>query len=343
MSKRKLATVETILAIDPIEGADAIECATVRGWKVVVSKGEFTVGQKVIYFEIDSYLDTRSPYFAFLAARGTRKMNDPDDPSLSINYGHALKTIKLRGQISQGLVLDAAEFDMENEEDGTDVTDAFGVLKYEPYFNYSTGQRQISTFPTKYAQKSDAERVQNLGKVFDKLKAIPGWVSTVKLDGQSVTFFKDEEGTFRMASRNFEVDIDSDHPAAQWVKRTDLESLLFPGEAVQGEFCGPGIQGNKMGLETHNYYIFNVFQNGNHVPMNQWPESLFLYKIPVLRIEEFPNSIEEALSQASTIVYLNGYPAEGIVWHNDSEEVYKILGRYCWKAISDKFLLKDKG
>ena len=46
MSERKLATVERIVAIGPIPDADAIEVATVRGWKVVVKKGEFQVGEQ---------------------------------------------------------------------------------------------------------------------------------------------------------------------------------------------------------------------------------------------------------------------------------------------------------
>ena len=58
MSDRKLATIRKIDSIDPIEGADAIEVATVGGWKVVVKKGEYTVDSLAVYFEIDSWIPT---------------------------------------------------------------------------------------------------------------------------------------------------------------------------------------------------------------------------------------------------------------------------------------------
>ena len=53
---RKLARVEEITNIQPIENADAIELASVKGWNVVIKKGEFKKGDKCVYFEIDSFL-----------------------------------------------------------------------------------------------------------------------------------------------------------------------------------------------------------------------------------------------------------------------------------------------
>ena len=95
---RKLVTVRTIDAIDAIEGADQIVAATVDGWQVVVKKGEFEVGQKCVFFEIDSFVPANRKEFAFLAARGT-KLDDEGKERCR------LRTIKLRGVISQGLAL----------------------------------------------------------------------------------------------------------------------------------------------------------------------------------------------------------------------------------------------
>ena len=83
---RKLATIEKILAINPIPDADQIERATIRGWNIVVKKGEHKVGELVIYCEIDSLMPER-PEFEFLRPRGFR-----------------IRTIKLRGQCSQGII-----------------------------------------------------------------------------------------------------------------------------------------------------------------------------------------------------------------------------------------------
>lgn len=84
---RKLAHIEVITALNPIQGADKIEVADVLGWKCVVKKGEFKVGEKIVYIEVDSVMPA-IPEFEFLKERNYR-----------------IKTIKLKGQVSMGLVL----------------------------------------------------------------------------------------------------------------------------------------------------------------------------------------------------------------------------------------------
>lgn len=93
---RKLASVQRVTEIRPIEGADAIEVARVLGWDVVVKKDEFKVGDLAVYFEIDSFLP-RNKAWEFLEKSSLRKMGDKE--------GLRLKTIKLRGVLSQGLLL----------------------------------------------------------------------------------------------------------------------------------------------------------------------------------------------------------------------------------------------
>ena len=93
---RKLASIQKIESLSEIVGADQIEVARVLGWDVVVKKGEFQVGDLAIFFEIDSFLPRR-PKWEFLEKSSLRKMGDKE--------GLRLKTIKLRGQISQGLLI----------------------------------------------------------------------------------------------------------------------------------------------------------------------------------------------------------------------------------------------
>ena len=95
---RKLATIQKIKEILPIEGADAIELAIVNGWKVVVGKNvEHKEGDYVIYCEIDSFLPIKEE-FEFLRKSSYKKMADGTE-------GFRLRTIKLRGQVSQGLII----------------------------------------------------------------------------------------------------------------------------------------------------------------------------------------------------------------------------------------------
>ena len=63
---RKLASIRIATNISPIEGADAIEAVQVDGWVCVAKKGEFNVGDKGVYFEIDSFLSAEDSRFSFL-------------------------------------------------------------------------------------------------------------------------------------------------------------------------------------------------------------------------------------------------------------------------------------
>lgn len=95
--ERKLASIRRISDIQPIEGADMIELAIVDGWKVVVAKNVgHKVGDMVVYCEIDSFLPIREE-FEFLRKSSFKKMGDQE--------GFRLRTSKLRGQISNGLIL----------------------------------------------------------------------------------------------------------------------------------------------------------------------------------------------------------------------------------------------
>ena len=128
---RKLVSFKTVEKIKPIENADAIELVCVGGWQVVVKKDEFKVGDKVIYFEIDSFLPKGIKQFAFLVEKSSKKALDTKGNEV---IGHVLKTIRLRGAISQGLVLSPKDFDKELNTQ-KDLEDYFynelGVFKYE--------------------------------------------------------------------------------------------------------------------------------------------------------------------------------------------------------------------
>jgi RNA ligase (TIGR02306 family) len=185
---RKLASIQRITAIAPIPGADEIERADVLGWSVVVKKGEFQPGDLAVYFEIDSWLDSSNPAFATFEERfvnwGTKR-------------GMRLKTIKLRKQISQGLLLkcsDFREFDGKNPcayMEGEDVTELLNIEKWEPAEEASSNGPNKAAgakmFPS-FLRKTDQERVQNYVHV------LPDYLDTtfevsVKLDGSSMTVF----------------------------------------------------------------------------------------------------------------------------------------------------------
>ena len=110
---RALAHIEKVHNIRPIEGADRIEQVRVLGWNIIVKKDEFKDGDLCIYVEIDSKMPASDDRFNFLAAKD-----------------YKIKTMKMRGTISQGIVFHLSDFpEIKEPKEGMDVTDILGVTK----------------------------------------------------------------------------------------------------------------------------------------------------------------------------------------------------------------------
>ena len=184
---RKLVSIQRIHRIDPIAKADAIECVTIHGWELVAKKGEFAVGDLCVYFEIDSFLpeDPRYEFLKDLKNHQGRK-------------GYRLKTIRLRGQVSQGLALPLCMFpEITNPIELDEVTDLLNVIKYDNSIAQSgnkPGLKAGSTagkFPH-FIPKTDQERIQNLSDWFTRYSDVE-WEETLKLDGSSCTMYNIEK------------------------------------------------------------------------------------------------------------------------------------------------------
>lgn len=343
---RKLATVETVAAIRPIEGADNIVAATVRGWTVVVKKGEFTEGDRVVFFEIDTALPLDDERFAFLEPRGVREDQGK-------KY-HVLKTARLRGVYSQGLVLPLSKFEEDvagffpgMEEGhlpvaGTDLTYPLGLGKWEAPLPVGNGL-QAGAFLTQYARKTDSERVQNLLGVWDAIQAVE-WEGTEKVDGTSCTVVRDHEGTLRVMGRNWELK-EGDNTYWNVVKRySKLFDLLENGEGLQLEIAGPGIQGNRLQLPEVRPFVFDMVRQGQMVPRSEWPEEVLKWAAPVvsLQLTGTPEELVAAVDGMKSVVNPKVL-AEGVVFHTkDGSLVDAVGGRNTVKVISNKYLSKEK-
>lgn len=187
---RKLASIQKILNVRPIDGADRIEVVDVLGWSVVVQKGDFAVGDLCVYFEIDSFIPEAHKCMQ-------TEVFEPRMITWNTKRGMRLKTIKLRKQISQGLVLRIDNFEelqaIDPLYEGTDVTEILKVEKWEPAEEASGNNGGINKtsgagkFPS-FLRKTDQERVQNYLNELEKYKADTFEV-TIKLDGSSMTLY----------------------------------------------------------------------------------------------------------------------------------------------------------
>jgi RNA ligase (TIGR02306 family) len=334
---RKLASIQKIRALAPIEGADAIEKATVLGWQLVVKKGEFQVGDLAVYCEIDSLLPDK-PEFEFLRPRKMR-----------------IKTIRLRGEISQGICfpLSILPKDFEVAEDA-DCTEALGITKYEPPMPACLAGIAKGKFPS-FLPKTDETRVQVLQEVLDKYKDTQCYV-TEKLDGSSVTYYLNND-EFGVASRNLELLEDHENSLWKVARELDVENklrLLNKNIALQGELIGEGIQSNKLKIKGQTVKFFNAinidkYEYLAYEELVKLLEALQLPMVPIITTDYLlENDIDSIVRMATikSLVCPDAW-AEGIVIR-PLEEMMEIgpLGsslhnnRLSFKAINPEFLLK---
>lgn len=367
---RKLAHIEIIEDLFPIQNADKIEVAKVLGWECIVQKGEFKIGDKVIYIEIDSIMP-ETPEYEFLKSKKYR-----------------IKTIKLKGQISQGLVIPIPSYmNLQNCEIGKDVTDELGITKYfsldeKREINQYKKLKQIETnrlrkFVKKYfwlrklflskkkekfpywVNKADEERIQNIPDVLEKFGNKPVYI-TEKIDGQSVTYTSKRVPIFNgwlgkilpkrieflVCSRNFIVtDKNSDYWKTAKMYKLDELLQLFPYLTIQAEQIGPKIQSNKYNLKTLEIRIFNIIDHEKkyHYTYKQMEQFCKQYNLPMVPLLSYFNSLNNFKDLNELIEYSKGNSLEennnireGIVVRC-IENGKKLLS---FKVINPEFLLK---
>mgnify|MGYP006921281600 CR=1 FL=1 len=338
--ERKLASIRTINEILPIEGADNIELAVVDGWKVVVAKNVgHKVGDSVIYCEIDSFLPIKDE-FEFLRKSSYKKLSDGTE-------GFRLKTIKLRRQVSQGLLIPVdvlLQYGVSSDDvyEGLDVTDLLGIIKYEPPIPAELAGKVKGNFPS-FLRKTDEERVQNLTKYYESYKKHTFYI-TEKLDGSSATFYYNN-GVFGVCSRNLELIESEGNTFWKVAKELDLENKMKEfgtNISIQGELIGEGIQGNPYNIKGHTVRFFNLFdidlQEYHNLSMFETIiKQLQLQTVPILNTNfKLPDTIEELLVIADSKSVLNpNFDREGIV-------IRSLDRKISFKVISNKFLLKEK-
>ena len=371
---RNLASVQKIITLSPIEGADRIEVARVLGWDCVVKKGDFKEGDLGVYVEVDSIVPDR-PVFEFMKERKYR-----------------VKTVKLRGQISSGLFLPITFFpEIHKPKEGVDVTKVLGITKYDPpELGYSPNKSSSSkkkpwwfyivvripfirnlvlrkvgdgnAFPSHLVPKTDETRLQAFPADFlETYKDLKVSVSQ-KMDGTSCTIIW-HKGKVSVASRN--VWFPTYHSNVYWnfVKDVPFKDFMKKGGdfAIQGELCGPGIQGNKYKLDEVHLFIFGVYDINTKEYLT--PEQLKKYvgylfllglgrKIhPVetlyrdVTIGSIGTTVEDWIKLATTKSKFNPDSwNEGIVIRSMDNKPYGVRGmngrRFSLKIINPEFLLQ---
>lgn len=337
LTNRKLATVRKILELRQIEGADKIEIAIIDGWQCVTQKGRFKVGDLGCYFEIDSFLPIR-PEFEFLRKNCFRIMHDGSE-------GFRIRTIRLRGIISQGLLLTFEEALVNpGVQEGYDLTEALGVRLYEQPVPAVLRGVIKGSFPS-FLRKTDEERVQNIVGYLPSYSNIPFEI-TEKIDGSSCTcYWKDDY--FGVCSRNLDLKESEGNAFWEIVKSLKINEILpkVGNYALQGELYGEGVQKNPLKIKGRRLAIFNVFNIDKQRYL--WPveRKEFLSKnfpelehVPI--IEEFADiskmTLDDILNLSIRKSMINPTrDVEGIVLKSQETRWFS------FKVINNNYLLKD--
>lgn len=346
--ERMMAWVAKIDKVVKHPEADSLDVCTVGGWSCVTKLGEFKTGDLAVYVSIDSWVPTELA--AFLS-----KGKEPKE--FNGVKGERLRTVKLRGALSQGLLLKGIicptglmvkQHDSVMQhifQEGDDVTEWLGIQKWERPIPAQLAGQVRGNFPTA-VPKTDQERAQNLVKEIAEAQA-KGLVFEVteKLEGSSCTFFLDREGDFHVCSRNLDLKRDENNSFWRAAIKYNIEAKMrefeLNGYAIQGELIGPNIQGNIYGLSDIEFHVFDVYNSitGNYmIPAGRLKMigEMGLNHVPVVAWEKDLSTgvVSDLLELADGPSKLGKNPMrEGLVWK-------EMNGGMTFKTISNAYLLK---
>ena len=373
MSERKLLRVVKIDDVVEHGNADSLEIAVVGGWQVCVKKDQFKAGDVAMYAEVDALLPLDHPEFAFLEGRSQYTVDGK-------NYSR-VKTIKLRKQLSQGILFDY--FGTAGVDE--DLTSLYGVIKYEavpePVPGSSFGNMKKSRAFPSFIRKTDQERVQNIVNAFNAAVATgEEFEISVKLDGSSFTAYI-KDGKVGVCSRNIELQLEPEvwsfwkqlkvfvsevkkhgFKCAKWKKGVQPEANAFTALfneleleqklkaikehcgwnlAIQGEMVGPSIQGNFEGVDKNRLFVYSVFD----IDAQKYvlPETAYAI-VKRMGLEYVPVISYRATlpnTIAEVLAMADGPSALGGKYREGT--VWKSLDRdFSFKVISNEYLILEK-
>ena len=351
MTERKMATIRKIAEIKAIPEADKICAYRVDGWWVVDTVEKYKVDDLVVYAEPDSWIPHElAPFLS--------KGHEPR--TFNSIAGEKLKTVRLRGQLSQGLLMPLEPTCANIESmlfEGLDVSFPLNIQKWEAVIPSELAGQAAGNFP-RFIPKTDQERCQNLYEDIFIKNADAYYEITTKLDGTSFTaFYADkEEG---VCSRNWELKLDGANENNSMVRMfidSGLQSVfrqLNRNLAIQGELCGPNIQANKEQLKSVKLFVFDIFDIDNNcylIPSERHKlmEELWLFGVDRDMVQHVPviaysanlydtlgiTTMDQLLKFADG-PSLNAAIREGVVFK-------RIDGKFSFKAINNRWLLKNE-
>lgn len=351
-----LVEVCKIKSIEVHPNADRLEIATVKGWNVIIQKGQYKIGDRVVFIPPDSIMP--------------QHLIEEFDLSY-MKKGEKVRTVKLRGVISQGLVLPA----LKTWPVGKEVSAIMGITKWmppEPKYNPGTPQtskKKINPLLDKY---TDIENIKNYDDIFEVGEFI---VITEKLHGCNARYGNLEiqvlpdapildrikawykkkilKQTHEFVYGSHNVQITSNNKRNSFygtdvwgdiAERYDFALILPKNYIFYGEIVGKGIQDLEYGLSGHEFYVFDIKDTETGKYLNWYEVELFCnyYKlkfVPLMYDGEYLHDTVSHFTSGPSGVFSKQI-REGIVIRSRLEEDNRKIGRKILKSISPGYLLR---
>nr|WP_297708599.1 RNA ligase family protein [uncultured Butyrivibrio sp.] len=345
---RKLASIQRVKAVLPIPDADRLELVQVLGWKCVGGKNEFHEGDLVVYFEIDSFLPVCEE-FEFLR-KSSYKNNE------FMGEGFRLKTMKFRGEISQGLCLGTDKLPKLNGlelSEGMDVTEILGVKEWEMPERAGSSGTIIGDRPG-FIPKTDETRIQSAPELLKEFAGLPYYITT-KMDGSSHSIGI-RDGKVSFTGHNFTYKDDGKSSFVEFVKNRGIPEKMkqyvddnkSATLVLQGEWCGEGIQKNRLKLKSPEWFVFTARVDDKRTNLETLRDVCKYVGCQMVPVEEEGNDLparypdEQALLARAEGVGYNGTVREGIVIRPiEPVHSYILSGPLSMKVINNKYLIKN--
>ena len=273
----------------------------------------------------------------------------------------------MRGKLSQGLLLPISTFPELNgiHAEGTDVTEILNVRKWEIEERATTGGTVMGVLPYDVPH-TDETRIQAKPELLNCFNGIEYYITT-KMDGSSHSISYDENG-FHITGHNYEYKDDGKSSFYNYVNEHKIkdrileflkenERLYMVKEnvekiktlTIQGEFCAPGIQKNRLKLTKPEWYVFTVRINGKRIGLEEMntvcsADHLNLTQVPLEEVgmnlpEKYPTV--DALLERANGEYPNGGKKEGIVIRPTTPIYCDLIKTdLSMKVVSNQYLLK---
>lgn len=336
--------VVRIRAVEPIQGADAIELAVVGDYRSVVRKGQFKAGDMAVYMPEASVLP--DDLIAALGLTG----------KLAGSGKNRIKAVKLRGCLSQGILLEKVP---DGHGEGDCAAAFLGITKYEPpipshmagdvadLFGIPIGYdiENFKAFPDVIQEGEEVEMTEKTHGTFAGFAVIPG-LNRDDMFGRNGIVYSKGLGAKGLVFKNNEANAGNLYvQAAMWLNIHNHIRSAFRGQTVHilGEIYGKGVQDLTYGLKQKAFAAFDIAVDGQFLDRPQFELAcglIGLDRVPVLYRGPFSRDILYHHTDGKTVIGRGAHIREGAVVVPIRERRDPSIGRVILKSVSGNYLTR---